>query len=158
MTHCLRFCAAALLLLGLTTAHPGLAQEECTYHVSSLAVTGGDTDGTQLKPWSLYDAGEETTPSGEVDAGDVVCIHADGVYSDYIHTRGGGNASEGRIVFRNVPGMPLPQLTPDSVVSGGGWGPVCEPHPRRLDSGFGDPLHGLRPESPRPHPWPSSGR
>ena len=104
----------------LTIAHPGSAQEEYTYHVSSLAVTGGDTDGTQAKPWFLYDAHEETTPSGAVDAGDVVCIHADGVYSDNIHTRGGGSASEGRIVFRNVPGMPLPQLTPDSEFSGGG--------------------------------------
>ncbi len=134
-----------LLLLGLVFAAPGMA-EECKHHVSSLAADGVGT-GTAANPWSLYDAGEETTPTGAVDAGHVVCLHSDGPYSQGIHTRGGGSAGAGRIVFRNVPGMPLPTL----VTEGGGqcvnltqgdWIRVTGIHCTGLDTSLPDPTIG----------------
>ncbi len=128
MTRRIPWASASLIVLGMVFAHPGLA-EECTFHVSAQAVTGTG-NGSEGSPWTLQEANDETVFSGAIDPGDVVCLHADGVYQGAINPRGGGSAIAGPITFRNVPGittvLPVPWLSVPALIGLGlvvwAWG------------------------------------
>ena len=138
MSSYIRWSVASLLILGV--AQPGMS-EDCTFHVSALAVAGVG-NGSQAKPWTLQEANSEARSRGAIDPGDVVCLHADGVYSRSINPRGGGSAKGGRISYRNVPGAARAKfLTPGGrcvTLTDADWLRVSGVHCSGLDESLSD--------------------